>query len=145
MALLISKRFGVAGVAQLAGVDDVVQVSPTAGGPAPWIPTPGVTPPERLYGLGNARGFCCQAWNINWPALNMSGWADVDKAPPASGHMLCSHLQDGDKGHGAVIQDAKSYGPSWTYMLTRAATVGESGSTRRTTEACKCTPDCPLD
>ena len=102
---------------------------------------PGATPPERLYGLGNARGFCCQAWNLNWPALNMSGWADVDKAPPGGGaHMLCSHLDDGIKGHGAVMQDAKAYGPSWTYMLTRAAGAAPAAGAPAA-EGCTCTPD----
>ena len=145
MALLISKRFSLAGVVQLAGVDDVIPSSPYPSPvpsspypsarfaaplssladvqPAPWLSAPGATPASRLYGLGNGRGFCCNYWAATWPVLNMSGWMDVDRGPlPTSGggHKLCSHADDGLSGHASVVSDIL-YAPSWAYMLTRAA------------------------
>lgn len=123
MALFVAKRFAVAGVAQLGGVVDVIHHGDQRL-PAPWVLRPGVTPARKLYGLGNGRGKCCHDWNVNWPVLNMSGWLNVDSHPPrhgSGGHMLCSHLDDGLYGHYAILIDEAAYGPSWTYMLTRAA------------------------
>ena len=72
MALLLSQHCEVARVLQFAGVDDVVADKLV---PAPWVSRQGwLTPLEQIYGLGNANGMACQAWQeLNWPATGMIG------------------------------------------------------------------------
>ena len=128
MALLVSKKHAVAGVVQLAGVVDTYD-----SGPAPWVIESGVTAADKLYGLGNAQGFACEAWRTNWAALNMSGWAVIDNHAPAQwqkAHKLCSRkpVKTQLEGHMVVVTDAKTYGLAWTYLLTRGAAQGHTHS-----------------
>jgi hypothetical protein len=133
-ALLVGKNFSVDRVLMFAGVDDVV--FPGATGevvavPAPWVADAGKTPASKLWGLGNVNGFCCGAWNANWPSLGVPGaeaGVDAPAVPPYGGSQyLC-----GDAGvppkqaHGAVVQRADLYAGAWAYML--GASAGGSGS-----------------
>jgi hypothetical protein len=134
-ALLIGKNHSVDRVLMFAGVDDIVTQGPTGEElvPAPWVTDAGKTPASRLWGLGNVNGFCCRAWNTNWPSLGVPGpKADVDRpaaAPFGGSQYLCGNAGvPAKQGHGAVVQRVDLYADAWAFMLSSGGASGAAGA-----------------
>lgn len=150
MAALLAKDRLLLGVVMLAGVDDVVNTGP-ASAAAPWISAPSATPEERIFGLGNTRGFACGMWSVDWPAMSLSGWYACDddgggvaRVPPTpASHMLCSTMElpdcsNGMDYHFAVLR-SDAYAPAWRFMLSRGNTsAGEHQQPIGTSSPCTC-------
>ena len=133
-ALLVSKGELVERVLMFAGVDDVS--TDGAGGyvAGDWVataPARGGTPANRIWGLGNVRGFCCPYWSTaNWPALGMSG-APASFLSSGGSHQLCSDEAvigytasgKGMAGHNTVIYNDAVHAEAWTQMLMGANTA----------------------
>lgn len=148
MALLVGQLHPLAGVVQLAGVDDInINGADPASTPAPWVlrNRSGATPIERVWGLGNVWGFCCAYWHANWAAIGMLGpLASVDGGVAGLGgsHKLCSSVNaSGISGHGMPHQ-YPGYGDAWTLMLTGKPPPGTAGTARQASPGdCSCPGD----
>jgi hypothetical protein len=162
-ALLVSKGELVERVLMFAGVDDVSTDGSGGYVAGDWVATPpssGGTPANRIWGLGNVRGFCCPYWSTaNWPALGMSG--DPASYLSGSSHQLCSDEAvigatasgKGMAGHNTVIYNDAIHAEAWTQMLmgsntaaaaaAAAAAVGAKPTPAPALGACDCITPSP--
>ena len=115
--------------------------------PPDWVSEPGVTPPERFFGLGHYDDPTVSSNRlvINWNALDLDTFAPehlVDSSiPPYDGsHMLMTDLPSANP-HSSMITDlamitnsqGSVYLPVWKWMMTGPTVLPELSAPSPTT------------
>jgi hypothetical protein len=128
-AAFIGKRYCVARVVMLGSPADRCFA---AGGPAPWLATPGQTPAERYYGFAHARDHGIERISPAWDLLGLGALGavvnvDREASPYLGTHRLISDRPvPSDKFHASVATDAATprapdgtpfYAPVWEYLF----------------------------
>jgi hypothetical protein len=114
--------------------------------PPGWVGTPGLTPPERYFGLGHYDDPTVSSNRIviNWNALELDTFApeqlvDQSVAPYEGSHMLMTDLPSTNQ-HGCMIADqamitnnqGSVYLPVWHWMMTGPTVLPDLNTTSHT-------------
>ena len=115
--------------------------------PPSWVSEPGITPPERYFGLGHYDDPTVSSNRlvINWNALELDAFApehlvDFSNPPFDGSHMLMTDLPSTNP-HGCMITDLSMitngqgsvYLPVWKWMMTGPTVLPELSTISLTT------------